>query len=148
MNPSVTPPAVTLPVASLASPSAPSAPDSEPGKVRKLAWTLFGDPPGNCTVPPSEPVRFGQKHWLAQHRWLEPVIGYAGLAVALVVYLLAFQILNRPAALVLLSVWALFTTGAIYGHTRRPCTVMRLPIHALIVVVAAIGLAGPLGIGH
>lgn len=114
----------------------------------RLFDTVFGDAPGNCTPPPSEPVRFGQKYWLAQHRWLEPVVGYVGLAVALGAYLLAFQVLRRPAAFALLGIWVLFAAGAVYGRVRRPCTVMRLPVHALIVFVAAVALAGPLGIAR
>jgi hypothetical protein len=111
----------------------------------KLVDLTIGSTAETCT-PPSEPVRFGQKHWLAQHRWLEPVVGLAALLPVGVVYALGFLVLTRPAAIGLMAVWVAFVVGGLVLRVVRPCTVLRLPIHALLVWLLVLVTAGSTGL--
>jgi hypothetical protein len=83
---------------------------------------------------------------MAQHRWLEPAIGLAALLGTGRLYLLGFDVLNETAALALLGVWAAYVVGGAVLWLRRPCTVLRLPAHAVLVWIAVVATAGVTGI--
>lgn len=114
--------------------------------MRERLFDLFIGSTAQACAPPTEPVRFGQKHWLAQHRWLEPVIGLAALVPVGVVYALGFTVLVRPAAIGLMAVWAAFVILGLVLRVTRPCTVLRLPIHALVVLLLVVLTASATGI--
>lgn len=112
---------------------------------QRLVDLTVGSAQESCAVP-AEPVRFGQRFWLAQHRWLEPAVGIAGLLAVGAVYALGFSVLSRPAAVCLMAVWVAFVVGAVALRFLRPCTVLRLPIHALLVWLLVVGTAGASGL--
>lgn len=112
---------------------------------RRLLDLTVGSAAETCSVP-AQPVCFGQKHWLAQHRWLEPVVGLVALLPVGLVYALGFVVLKRPAAITLMGIWALFFLGGLVLRVLRPCTVLRLPIHALLVWLLVVLTAGPTGL--
>jgi hypothetical protein len=105
----------------------------------------IGSAAETCT-PPTAPVRFGQRYWLAQHRWLEPAIGLAALLPVGVVYAAGFLVLTQTAAVALMAVWALFVLAGLVLRVVRPCTVLRLPIHSLVVWLLVVGTAGMTGL--
>jgi hypothetical protein len=105
----------------------------------------IGSSSETCT-PPTEPVRFGQKYWLAQHRWLEPAIGLAALLPVGAVYALSFMVLVRPAAVAMMLVWLAFVVGGLVLRVVRPCTVLRLPVHALLLWLLVLLTAGATGL--
>jgi hypothetical protein len=105
----------------------------------------LGSSADTCT-PPEAPVRFGQKYWLAQHRWLEPLIGLVALLPVGAVYAAGFLVLTQTAAVALMAVWALFVAGGLVLRVVRPCTVLRLPVHALLVWLVVVGTAGITGL--
>ena len=109
-------------------------------RTARLMDLLIGSEADACT-PPTQKVAFGRRYWLAQHRWLEPAVGLAALLPVAAVYALAFQVLQRPAAWALAAVWVAFAAGGLVLRTVRPCTVLRLPIHALIVWLVVVGTA-------
>lgn len=111
----------------------------------RLVDVVVGSEAHACD-PPVAPVRFGQRYWLAQHRWLEPAIGLAALLPVGVVYALGFVVLDRPAAWGLMGVWALFVAGGLVLRVVRPCTVLRLPVHALLVWLLVVLTAGSTGL--
>ncbi len=113
-------------------------------KERLIDFTV-GSTAETCS-PPAEPVRFGRKYWLAQHRWLEPVVGLTALLPVGAVYLLSFAVLTPVAAAGLMVLWCAFVAGGLVLRVRRPCTVLRLPIHALLVWLLALSLGGLLGL--
>jgi hypothetical protein len=115
-----------------------------PLRASLLDLTL-GSSAETCT-PPETPVRFGQQYWLAQHRWLEPLIGLAALLPVGAVYAAGFLVLTQTAALGLMAVWVLFVVGGLVLRVVRPCTVLRLPIHALLVWLLVVGTAGATGL--
>jgi hypothetical protein len=111
----------------------------------RLIDITIGSAEDHCDVP-TEPVTFGQRYWLAQHRWLEPVIGIVTLVPIGLIYALGFEVLTSTAAWALMGVWSLFVVGGIVLRVLRPCTVLRLPIHALLVWILVIATAGVTGI--
>jgi hypothetical protein len=111
----------------------------------KLIDLTLGSAAESCT-PPTDPVRFGQKYWLAQHRWLEPVIGLVALLPVGIVYALGFLVLSRVAAFGLMAIWVAFVAGGLVLRVLRPCTVLRLPIHALLVWLIVVLTAGATGL--
>jgi hypothetical protein len=111
----------------------------------RLVDLLVGSAAETCAVP-SEPVPFGRKHWLAQHRWLEPVVGLVALLPVGALYALGFGVLTRAAAVALMVVWAAFLAGGLVLRVRRPCTVLRLPVHALLLLVVVLATAGATGL--
>lgn len=111
----------------------------------RIVDLAIGSAAETCT-PPAEPVGFGQKYWLAQHRWLEPVVGLLALLPVGVVYALGFMVLTRPAAVALMAVWVGFVVGGLVLRVVRPCTVLRLPIHALLVWLLVLLTAGVTGL--
>ena len=92
-------------------------------------------------------MRFGQRYWLAQHRWLEPLIGLVALLPVGAVYAAGFLVFARTAAVVLMAVWAAFVVVGLVLRVVRPCTVLRLPIHALLVWLLVVRTAGLTGLG-
>ncbi len=113
--------------------------------ARRLLDLAVGSEVDTCT-PPVEPVRFGQKHWLAQHRWLEPVVGLVALLPVGAVYALSFAVLTPAAAITLMAVWVAFVVAGLVLRVVRPCTVLRLPIHALALWLLVLLTAGPAGL--
>lgn len=111
----------------------------------RLVDVLIGSESETCVVP-AEPVRFGQKYWLAQHRWLEPAVGLAALLPVGGVYALGFGLLDTPVAVGLMAIWVAFVAGGLVLRVRRPCTVLRLPIHALVLWLLVVLAAGALGL--
>ena len=99
-----------------------------------------------CEVP-VQPVRFGQRGWLAQHRGLESALGIGALLAVGWLYVLGFVVLSTPAAVATAAMWLVFTVGAVVMRNRRPCTVLRMPIHLLAVWIMLVAASGPLGIG-
>jgi hypothetical protein len=92
-------------------------------------------------------VRFGRKHWLAQHRWLEPAFGFVALLGVGVIYGLSFEIVRPAFAWTMLALWVVILASAVTLWIRRPCTVLRLPAHAIVVWIACIAVAGAAGLG-
>jgi hypothetical protein len=99
----------------------------------------------SCEVP-EEPVAFGQRYWLAQHRWIEPLVGLVALVPIGGLYALGFQVLSPAAAWVLMGVWVAFLAGGLVLRVVRPCTVLRLPVHALLLWVLVLATSGATGI--
>jgi len=117
-----------------------------PGALsQRLLDLTLGSAAETCSVP-AQPVRFGRKHWLAQHRWLEPAVGLVALLAVGAVYVLGFVILRRAAAITMMGVWVAFFVGGLVLRVLRPCTVLRLPIHALLVWLLVVATAGATGI--
>jgi hypothetical protein len=112
----------------------------------RLVDVVFGSADEACKVP-SQPVRFGRKHWLAQHRWLEPAIGVVALLGVGVIYGLSFEVVTAALAWTMLALWGAILTGAVMLWIRRPCTVLRLPAHAIVVWIAGIAIAAAAGLG-
>ena len=116
-----------------------------PALRERLVDLTIGSAAETCT-PPAEPVRFGQRHWLAQHRWLEPVVGLVALLPMGLLYALTFVVLRPAAAWSLMAVWVLLFGGGLVLRVLRPCTVLRLPVHAMLVWLLVVATAGATGL--
>jgi hypothetical protein len=111
----------------------------------KVLTLLLGSPDESCAVP-EQPVRFGRRHWLAQHRWLEPLVGLLGLGAVGGLYVAGFSVLAPLPATLLMASWAVLFLAGLVLRLRRPCTVLRLPIHALLLWILVVATASTTGL--
>jgi hypothetical protein len=86
----------------------------------------------HCDVA-AAPVGFGQRGWLAQHRWLEPAIGLLLLLPVGALFVISAEAVGRPTEIALGVVWAGFVGVGIALRQLRPCAVLRFPAYALVV---------------